>query len=806
MENDDGKKFINELYDKRNKLIIIGLTGSTGSGCTTVANLISDDLFNKYLPEPKKECYTNIEERKYKIAHKYFNNHRENFKNDDIYKIEVTDIICSFILEHDYSELEKYIKKIDDDNKEDKKHTINKYEEEILPELKNFKKKFNSIKSNILGEENNFIENLRKNNKLLIEKLKGLKNFKKNLKKILKNTYLYIYQNNKKNSIRRQANLYTCLFQNIGDNIRATGNPYLTVEPEKIQSDPEKIYSIPKRIKEIIDIIDLSEKDKNKLIIIDAIRNPFEVIFFRDKYSNFYLFNVSKTDKERKEALIKKGLCTEEIEDIEKRELIKMKYKDYYKVNVLKCIDLSDIHIFNPGDKNNYKKNYKENIKKNLVRYLALIMHPGLVTPTDVERCMKIANDLRVNSGCLSLQVGAIVTDDSYNIISTGWNTVPNGQIPCNLRNIENFINEDDEVSFSKYELEDENFNNYIKLQYYLNIDEKLDKHYIPQYCFKDAYHCFTSERNQVHTKAIHAEEMALLKGVVKEFKNGKLFTTSKTCELCAKKTYQAGIKEIYYINQYSGISEDNIINCGTNQPELKIFDGITGLAYDKLYTRLIAYDEEQYALTGFSFKESMQNMFVKLKVNGNYIYVEDKDKKNKFLKKADNPNSFDIFEIKFDDKMLVLINAEKYVCTDLAEDNKLNANTNGIQTWEKFKIKFLIRPKEFTLQSLANNKFIKLDNGYLKANEESIDEYDKDMIFEFEKFKLPDKIEAGKFKEILEKLKELNNKQLKDEEEILTTNYKINKDFYVLKENIKPEIEQKILHLLSKTGYRNVR
>ena len=34
---------IKSLYSQRDKFILIGLTGRTGSGCTTVANILSKD-------------------------------------------------------------------------------------------------------------------------------------------------------------------------------------------------------------------------------------------------------------------------------------------------------------------------------------------------------------------------------------------------------------------------------------------------------------------------------------------------------------------------------------------------------------------------------------------------------------------------------------------------------------------------------------------------------------------------------------------------------------------------------------------
>lgn len=73
-------------------------------------------------------------------------------------------------------------------------------------------------------------------------------------------------------------------------------------------------------------------------------------------------------------------------------------------------------------------------------------------------------------------------------------------------------------------------------------------------YCFKDVHnsrHVTGEIGNQVHTRSLHAEENAFLqlaKYGSSGIKGGKLFSTACCCELCAKKAYQLGIKEIYYI------------------------------------------------------------------------------------------------------------------------------------------------------------------------------------------------------------------------------------------------------------------
>lgn len=55
---------IENIYAEREKFIIIGLTGRTGSGCTTVSNILGADRFDKlYLHEPKSTDFETNEQR-----------------------------------------------------------------------------------------------------------------------------------------------------------------------------------------------------------------------------------------------------------------------------------------------------------------------------------------------------------------------------------------------------------------------------------------------------------------------------------------------------------------------------------------------------------------------------------------------------------------------------------------------------------------------------------------------------------------------------------------------------------------------
>ena len=216
---------------------------------------------------------------------------------------------------------------------------------------------------------------------------------------------------------------------------------------------------------------------------------------------------------------------------------------------------------------------------------------------------MQIAYNAKLNSGCLSRQVGAVITDSNYSIKAVGWNSVAEGQVPCNMRNAENLLVNKDKGSFSTYEIENIEFGNHMERKYSEKIKCKSLAGRLCPYCFKDEYESITGNKNQVHTRSLHAEENAFLQ-IVKYggegIKGGKLFTSASSCVLCSKKAFQLGIKEIYYIDPYPDIATSHILSFGNDKsqcPQSYLFYGAIGRAYTCLYTQRIAIKDELFML-----------------------------------------------------------------------------------------------------------------------------------------------------------------------------------------------------------------
>jgi len=321
-------------------------------------------------------------------------------------------------------------------------------------------------------------------------------------------------------------------------------------------------------------------------------------MFFKERYSAFYLMAIKSPEEDRHDRLFKElNLNKTQIEDQDKKENpdgSPLESRDIFvSQNISACIEKADIHINNAGKHGT--GNFNE-LKGRLIAYVSLIQHPGLITPERDEKLMQIAYTAKLNSGCISRQVGAVVTNQHGAIVSIGWNDVPEGQTQCLLRNLDHLNSGTDLKSYSDYEKLDCQFREKVQIKLETFKSREMLKGRGLAFCFKGFHNEIKKDKNQVHTRALHAEENAFLQ-IVKHggqgVKGGTLYTTASPCELCSKKAYQLGIKRIVYIEPYPGIAVSHVVHSGTNQPSMSLFSGAIGQAYSKLYDPILPYKDE---------------------------------------------------------------------------------------------------------------------------------------------------------------------------------------------------------------------
>jgi deoxycytidylate deaminase len=586
---------LNRLYQETSEFIVLGLTGRTGSGCSTAAKLLTSEF--PQIQESSKIYDSANDQRKYKIIRNFINKNWKPFTS-----IQVRTVITAIILELDFPDFRDFVAKV-----------LGKEAEEVQTSLENFQEVFNDFHQLIteyksLSEENTENKDIKKERAWDIYFLK-LPGFCEKLKNALQDNL--------------GIDSYTLVYQKAGDNIRASGSANVS------EFNADKIFVLPSKINKLIKVI-RSRSPKGCFVVIDAIRNPFEAIYFHQRYAGFYLVSINTPNSERLNHLRENHKFSEQqIIALDNKEYPrKLNGKDIYvSQNIQKCIEIADIHINNP-DRQKFNTN---ELSSQLYWYIALILHPGLVTPTSIERCMQLAFSAKLNSGCISRQVGAVVTDTNFSVKAVGWNDAPQGQTPCLLRSAEELLNGGEEGIYSVYERSNEKFHKVLNETYCDVKGSSLLSGRNLSYCFKDLQNEVEGEKNQVHTRSLHAEENAFLqlaKYGGEPIKGGILFSTASPCELCSKKAYQLGIEAVVYIDPYPGISKEHILGAGNNIPSLILFRGALGRAYHRLYQSEMAYKDELQMLTGYSITggEKYDNTEERLKA----LEAENLELKNK--------------------------------------------------------------------------------------------------------------------------------------------------------------------------------
>lgn len=640
---------MNQIYSLRKEFTIIGLTGTMGSGCSQVAELLSTDM-ERYFDDPQLRKPENIVsqgsdrnneydsllfQRKYSICYKYMKINWNKFTIIDYKKVvllyvldyfinqkrcndvteELTNLIISNFKKSEVSDADLF----DDRDLLISKDDLHKIYHESQVQIKDLVKEIQSI------DDPNGLLKIKEPGKL--ESLHSVFfTTDSQFSKLFGELSLLLY--------RKNSYLRTLFFHRISCNIRTSGRP----NDDSSNDGMNNVYNNAKLINRLI------KAYKNCLlegapcqIVIDRLRNSLEIMYFKERYSAFYMIAVHNiydrnlVFKEMVRNDTEKSSTIERLLDLDNIEYKTNDFKVglFSSPDIENCIQKSDIHIIyrNQTDIEHRVSIYDfYSTHEQIIKYLALIKQPGIVTPSSTERCMQMAFNSKLNSGCISRQVGAVVTDEGYAVKSVGWNDTPKKTMPCLLRNVEEVLDGshlgENDRTYSTFEITASNFKYKVNFQkndsngqpknakfagknFAANVQEVYPKPKLQaiksegkncSYCFKSLHNKFEGEDNQVHTRSLHAEENAMLQ--ISKFggqglKNGYLFTTASPCELCSKKAYQLGIRRIYYIDKYPGISKEHIIGVGFDAPELIQFFGVVGRSFNKLYEPFMAYKDE---------------------------------------------------------------------------------------------------------------------------------------------------------------------------------------------------------------------
>lgn len=561
---------IDEIYQElREDFIVIGLTGALGSGCTVTANILSEKI--------TKDALTN-----YHLSDDYQKDSLEpyrfrrvvNFLKDkdwkDFYHIKVSNLLFCLFFNHD----EKYLQ----DN-----YDVKRWLKQDGKSLEQIRKLCKNICSMIINPRDPHIKNTEDSLDSLTVLLEELNNV------ITK-------------QIIKKGTSYTRVFQSIGSELRSEGLGTYLASTDIYRNKVANVFSLADFVKKTIKQL---RYENHNFFVIDALRNVYEINYFKARYSNFYLFSINADEKIRKNRILSEfGFTLPEYNEIVKIEQDKEKN---HSQNINECMGNGDVFISNNGDING--------LKYQLIKYISLIRKPGLFTPSSDERNMQIALTARYNSGCISRQVGACVVGVDGYILGIGWNDVQEGAIPCLYRSSQSLLMDNNSApEFSQYEMT-EKFKGYVRNDIGVNNQA---------FCFKDIENKHNADemihtlllkegtnipetlreklaskfKNPTRERALHAEENAFLQSSKiggGALKGSVLYTTASPCQLCAKKAMQLGIKRIVYIDAYPDISRQQTLESGdaTQYPAFDAFSGVAESAFMKLYKPLINVKDE---------------------------------------------------------------------------------------------------------------------------------------------------------------------------------------------------------------------
>ena len=620
-----------ELYKLRKDFAIIGLTGRSGAGCSSIARKLSDtDYINKIKatnPVTRETNDTSVLKRKICFDFLSYDGIWQPFQ-----VIKFTHVLFYQML------YESFL------SSKSKMEAIEYFKSIIFPNKTYQNERFTHDVRVV-----QLIENIINKTSKIFDSY-GCLTLSECLRAEDNNTYCDFFDTISPLAIKFYKELRTIDYsktslwiQDVACHLRSTGTSKYPKDTSRHNLD--NIYIVAETINSLIKCY--RAKRNNGRIVIDSLKNSLELTYFKERYAGFYCVATNKIAKEREDYKRKRIRMFSNPNDTQHHlknnlKIDNTEYRgkqvnegDFSAPDIENCIQKAEYHIFHSENYKKYKNGLNGeaendiNLDFQLIKFLSLLFHPGLITPSAEERSMQIAYNAKVNSGCISRQVGAVITDKNHSIKAIGWNDVAKNQIPCNLRSIKDLIDGKNEDHYSEFELgetdrykDNKTFKEKIKSSVSLKlIDQKLQGRNC-SFCFKSCHNSFEGKSNQVHTRSLHAEENAMLQITTyggQGVKNGYLYTTASPCELCSKKAFQLGIEKIYFIDPYPGIATTHILKSGkreSDNPVLSMFRGAVGRGFHKLYEGFMSYKDELNIRSGLHPKESKERLIERLTEN----------------------------------------------------------------------------------------------------------------------------------------------------------------------------------------------
>ena len=301
--------------------------------------------------------------------------------------------------------------------------------------------------------------------------------------------------------------------------------------------------------------------------ILDSIRHPHEALLLRRVYQEaFCLVGVFCKDDERKDRLQEKKYTDAGAADIERFMQRDENAPEAHGQKVSDAFHLSDYFVDNSRPRflkerdGNQRSNAEWGIPEQLGRLVDILTRKRIVRPRPSETGMFHAYGARMQSSCLSRQVGAALLDQTGAVVSTGTNEVPRagGGVYGGVFQAEQTADP----------ARSDDFRCFVHRKFCTNtrhqneiIEELLgsiDKVEEIKGSEKRALLAGAIRKSRIgqileFSRAVHAEMDALLSAARNGIKTvgTRLFVTTFPCHSCARHIVAAGVDEVQYIEPY---------------------------------------------------------------------------------------------------------------------------------------------------------------------------------------------------------------------------------------------------------------
>lgn len=348
------------------------------------------------------------------------------------------------------------------------------------------------------------------------------------------------------------------VLMNVGDHLRCETKKGAAIVPDILTE-------IRKRRQNFLLSEDCSnEHDRielyNRCYIINSLKNPDEVGLLRRVYGDkFILLSIVSPQSVRRGKLIDKisqtHLTTEYLKFGDKADFLIEKDRQRTDIkfgqSISEAFPLADFFL-----------RTGVNLEADVRRFLRILFGSQKETPTRLEFAMYEARSNALGSADLSRQVGAVVTNDKFQIVSRGCNEVPVVGGDSYWADDEGTVRDNRDVSQGR------DFNAIKKIEIlrelldFLNresvatlgnksLDESVDQLVMGD--LRDQFKHLRVSNLIEFGRMIHAEMAALMESARRGLavEGGKMIVTTFPCHMCARHIISAGIAEVFFIEPY---------------------------------------------------------------------------------------------------------------------------------------------------------------------------------------------------------------------------------------------------------------